>query len=100
MYDVVKEHRGKGIGTKMVGAFFELAHELFPDREKLVRIRRGNIASCRVAEKNGAEFVMLDDPPEVLALQKLLNENERLPGTAEARATIERCRNDVRVYRV
>ena len=99
-YDVMKELRGKGIGSRMVGALFELAHKHFPDRDIFVRIRDDNPASCRVSEKNGAKFLRLDDPPEVATLQKLLDENPDLPSAAEARGTIERSRNSVRLYKV
>ncbi len=99
-YGIVKELRGKGIGTRMAGAIFEFAHKHFPGREIIVRIREDNAASWRVAEKNGAEFVRMDDPPEVATLQKLLDENGDLPNSSDARAIIEQIRNSVRVYRV
>ena len=99
-YDIVKGLQGKGIGSKMVGALFKLAHMYFPDREVFVRIRQDNSASRRVAEKNGAVFVKMDDPPEVDSLQKLLDHNDDLTRAEEARAIIERSRNTVRVYKV
>lgn len=99
-YDIVKELRGKGIGTRVVGALFQLAHKHFPEREIFVRVRQDNSASRRVAEKNGAVFLKLDDPPEVVALQTLLEHNDDPMRTAEARAIIERSRNTVRVYKV
>ena len=99
-YDIVKEMRGKGIGTRMVGALFELAHTYFPARDIYVRIRKDNIASQRVAEKNGAKFLQTDDPPELVTLQKLLDENPNMPNAFDAMVTIERSRGSVRVYKV
>ena len=99
-YDVVKELRGKGIGTRMVGALFELAHVYFPERDIYVRIRKDNLASQCVAEKNGAKFLQIDDPPEVAALQKLLDENPNLPNASDAMATIEHGSGSIRVYKV
>lgn len=99
-YDIVRELRGKGFGTRMVGALFQLAHKLFPEREIFVRVRQDNSASRRVAEKNGAVFLKLDDPPEVVALQTLLEHNDDLPSANVAREAIERSRNSVRLYKV
>lgn len=99
-YDIVKELQGKGIGSKMVGALFKLAHNHFPEREIFVRIRQENAASRRVAEKNGAVFFGLDDPPEVASLQRLLENNDDLAKAEKARSIIERSRNTVRVYKV
>ena len=95
-YDIAKELRGKGIGTRMVGALFQLAHKHFPEREIFVRVREDNSASRRVAEKNGAVFIKMDDPPEVIALQTLLEHNDDPTRAEEARAiTIMAKRNDV-----
>lgn len=99
-YDIARELRGKGIGTRMVGALFQLAHKHFPEREIFVRVRQDNSASRRVAEKNGAVFIKMDDPPEVMALRTLLEHNDDLSRAEEARAIIERSKNTVRVYRV
>ena len=99
-YDIARELRGKGIGTRMVGALFQLAHKHFPEREIFVRVRQDNSASRRVAEKNGAVFIKMDDPPEVMALRTLLEHNDDLSRTEEARAIIERSKNTVRVYKV
>ena len=38
-YTVVKELRGKGIGTRMVREFIQIAHSCFPDREIYARVR-------------------------------------------------------------
>lgn len=85
-YDIAKELRGKGIGTRMVGALFQLAHKHFQEREIFVRVREDNSASRRVAEKNGAVFIKMDDPPEVIALQTLLEHNDDPTRAEEARA--------------
>jgi RimJ/RimL family protein N-acetyltransferase len=99
-YDLVKEKRGKGIGTEMVRAFIMLAHAHFPDREIIIKIREENMASRRVAEKCGATFVGLTDAPEVDTIQRLLEENKELSHPEEAKAAMERGRNAVRIYKV
>ena len=99
-YDVVKEYRGKGIGTKMVRSLVALAHSVFPEREVFIRVRKDNTASCRVAEKCGGVFLGMADVPEIEILQKSLEENGPVPISAETRALIERARNTVRVYKV
>ena len=99
-YDVVEELRGKGIGSGMVGALFVLARKVFPDCEIFIRIKKDNKASCRVAEKNGAQFVKDEDPPEVETLKRLLAENKHLPNEAKARAVLEHSKNTIRVYKV
>ena len=99
-YDVVEELRGKGIGSGMVGALFVLARKIFPDREIFIRIRKENKASCRVAEKNGAQFVKDDDPPEVETIKRLLADNRHLPNEDKARAVLERSKNTIRLYKV
>ena len=42
----------------------------------------------------------MDDPPEVIALQTLLEHNDDPTRAEESRAIIERSKNTVRVYRV
>ena len=99
-YTVVKELRSKGIGTRMAREFIQLAHNCFPDREVYARVRSENIASRRVLEKVGAEFVGLADAPEVETIQRLIGENLEMSSPADAMAAIERGKNTVRVYRV
>ncbi len=99
-YDLVKEKRGKGIGTEMVRAFILLAHAHFPDRKIVIKIREENMASRRVAEKCGATFVGLADAPEVETIQRLLNKNTEMSHPEEAKAAMERGRNAVRIYKV
>ena len=99
-YTVVKELQGKGIGTRMAREFVQLAHNCFPVREIYARVRVENIASRRVLEKVGAEFVSLADAPEVEIIQRFIDENVEMSSRADALAAIERGKNAVRVYRV
>ena len=73
---------------------------MFPEREIFVRIRKENLVSRHVAEKNGAQFVREVDPPEVVAIRTLLAENKELPHADEAKAAMERGKNTVLLYRV
>ena len=99
-YDVIKEKRGKGIGTEMVRGFIMLAYAHFSGREITIRIREENRASRRVAEKCGAIFVGMADAPEVETIQRLLDENAKMSPAEEAKAAMERGQNAVRVYKV
>ena len=86
--------------TGMVGALFELSHKVFPEREIFVRIRKENLVSRHVAEKNGAQFVREVDPPEVVAIRTLLEHNKELSRADEAKAAIERSKDSVLLYKV
>ena len=99
---MVAEHRGQGIGTKVLRALIELAHEIFPNKPIQIRIREENQASRRIAEKCGGVYTGSDDTPESVSIRKLL---EKLPeeGRTERgdlREVIERGRGAVRIYRV
>ncbi len=63
-------------------------------------MRSENIASPRVLEKVGAEFVCLADAPEVETIQKLIDERAEMSSPVDALAAIELGKNAVRVYRV
>ncbi len=99
-YDVVRELRGRGIGTQMVTALIKLGHEHFPEREILIKVRRENAASRHVAEKCGGILLRLEDAPETVALQTLLDMNAEFTSADRAKATVERGRNSVLVYQV
>ncbi len=99
-YTVVKELRGKGVGTRMAREFIRLAHNCFPEREIYARVRAENIASQRVLEKVGAVFVSMADAPEVETIQRLIAENAEMSNRADALSAIECGKNAVRVYRV
>ena len=98
--DVVAEHRGKGHGTAIVRALIALAHATYPDRRIIVQIRKGNIASQRVAEKCGGRYIENVDTPEAVSLQVLL-EGQLDQDRAEAvREMIARGHDAVKVYEV
>ena len=110
-YDVMKEYRGRGIGTKLLGDLTALAHMTFPDKDALVRIRTNNIASQRVAEKCGGKFLKTEPTPEAVAMQREL---ERYNHRAECehstvlteqdiismKSIVERGREGVRIYKL
>ena len=97
-YTVVKELRGKGVGTRMAREFIRLAHNCFPGREIYARVRAENIASQRVLEKVGAVFVSLADAPEVATIQRLVSENAEMSSRAVALSALERGRSLERRY--
>ena len=99
-YDVVKELRGKGIGTAVVRALIKLAHDRFPDREVLVKIRKENQVSQHVTEKCGGVFIGMEASPESVAIQALLSMNADYSRADEAKTAIESGRNAVMVYKV
>lgn len=104
-YDVVAESRGLGIGTKVVKALVGLAHIHFPGRTILIKVRETNIASQRVAEKCGGEYIGTTDTPEAIAIQGILEKN-RAAGVGagqDAKAledAIKQGKGAVRIYRV
>ena len=99
-YDVVKELRGHGIGTQMVHALIKLAHDKFPGREIMVKVRKDNIASRRIVEKCRGEFLRLEDSPESIALHVLLKFANEFPSAKKAAEAIEQGRDSIMVYRV
>lgn len=99
-YVVVKDLRGKGIGTEVVRALIKLAHDRFPEREVLVKIRKENQVSQHVTEKCGGVFIGIEDSPESVAIQTLLSMNADYSRADEAKTAIESGRNTVMVYKV
>lgn len=104
-YDVVAESRGLGIGTKVVKALVRLAHVHFPDKMILIKVRETNIASQRVAEKCGGEYIGTTDTPEAIALQRLLDKTVAAgvssgEDTEALEDTIKRGKGAIRIYRV
>ncbi len=103
-YDVVKGHRGQGLGSRVVKALIQLAHELFPDKEILIRIRQENIASRRVAEKNGARLIRRENTPEAQLYQRYVDKYLNEPGgggvsISELIGSAERGKGAILVYK-
>ncbi len=103
-YDVVKEHRGQGLGTKVAKALIQLAHELFPSKEILIRIRQENLASRRVAEKNGARLIRRENTPEAQLYQSYVDKYLNEPGggginLSELMESAERGKDAILVYK-
>ena len=99
-YDVVKEFRGQGIGSKIVAVLIEIAHNTFPEREMFIIVRENNMASRRVAEKCGGVLIGFADAPEVETLQNIIGKIDNPSNVAKAKETIEQGNNSVYVYKV
>lgn len=99
-YDVVKEYRGRGIGSKIVAALIEIAHATFPEREIYIKVRENNMSSRRVAEKCGGELVGFVDAPEVETLQNIIDKSDNPSSITKAKEIIEQGKNSVYVYKI
>lgn len=99
-YDVVKEYRGRGIGSKIVSVLIEIAHATFPEREMFIKVRENNRASRRVAEKCGGVLIGFVDAPEVETLQSIIGKSDNPSNAAKAKEIIEQGKNSVYVYKV
>ena len=61
-YGIAKEHRGKGYATEALRLLVEEARRLPIDTDEVyMSVEKGNPASLRVMEKNGARVVREDD---------------------------------------
>ena len=75
-YDVMKECRGQGIGSKLVADLISLAHRHFPDKDVVISAREENIASWKIAEKYGGILIRREPTPEAAMTQRMLDEYE------------------------
>lgn len=101
-YDLVASYRGKGFGTRIVRELIQFAHEQYPDKKIMVKIRAKNTASLRVIEKCGGILIGTEDTPEAALMQRFLDRDklsEELPDSG-AKEIIERGKNGVKIYRV
>ena len=69
-YSIRKELRGKGYGTAGLKLTLEKAREIIPEDEVFFRVRKDNIASQRVLEKNGAYVAGEDDEHLFMRIRK------------------------------
>ena len=69
-YSIRKELRGKGYGTAGLKLTLEKAREIIPEDEVFFRVRKDNIASQRVLEKNGAYVTGEDDEHRFMRIRK------------------------------
>ena len=60
-YYVAPDFRGKNLATEGLGLLLETAAAIVPEKEFYLRLRKGNLASLRVMEKNGG-YVAEEDP--------------------------------------
>lgn len=104
--DIVENLRGQGIGTRILKALIEIAHDVFPERDIQIRVLRENIASRRIIEKNGGVFLREEMTPESARVQGALEESVHwTPAPSEheiqfMRNAISEGADGVLVYRV
>ena len=73
--NVIEDLRGQGIGTRIMHELIDLGHKHFPDKELYVCIRKDNIRSIHVAEKNGGILIGKKMTPEAVIIKKALDES-------------------------
>lgn len=100
--DVKKEYRNQGMGTQIVRALILLAHSTYPEKQILIKVRKGNFASLRVIEKCGGKLTGSEDTPEVKYFQQQLRMVEKVPSIDKAylKKAIERGRNGIKVFEI
>lgn len=64
-YDVIPGKQNCGYGTIIAKSLIKISHDLFPGKPALLKIRKDNYASLRVAEKCGGVLLRTEDGPEV-----------------------------------
>ena len=111
-YNVLKAIRRHGFGTVIARNLVGIAHEVFPDKDVMLRVRTDNFASQHIAEKCGGELVKYEPTPEAeLCLEALekyghleAGEQENIFFTAEQirqyKEIVEKGKNGVVVYRI
>ena len=60
-YYVAPDYRGKNLATEGLRLLLAIAADIVPEKEFYLRLRKGNLASLRVMEKNGG-CVAGEDP--------------------------------------
>ena len=60
-YYVAPDYRGKNLATEGLGLLLEKAADIVPEKEFYLRLRKGNLASLRVMEKNRG-YIAEEDP--------------------------------------
>lgn len=102
-YDVVEGYRNLGYATEIAKSLMEKVHDLFPEAKILVKMRKDNEASKRVAEKCGGVFAGYEDTIVSKTTKKALancdgesarDEKKR----EELQRVIEKGKNGVLVY--
>ncbi|MCR5402218.1 MAG: GNAT family N-acetyltransferase [Butyrivibrio sp.] len=97
-FDVVEEYRNRGYATEIVTALIEQVHDLLPASKILVKMRKDNDASRRVAEKCKGIFTGYEDSIVSKTTRKVLANCEDEKKREELQAVIEKGRNGVLVY--
>ena len=69
-YSIKREFRGKGYGTKGLALALDLARAIIPEDEIYLRVRKGNTASIRAIQKNGAYVAGEDDTHYFMRVKK------------------------------
>ena len=60
-YWISPQYRGRGYGTEALRQLLEYAENVVPEKEFYLRLRKGNLASLRVMEKNRG-YIAEEDP--------------------------------------
>ena len=60
-YYIAPPYRGKNLATEGLRLLLEKGADIVPEKEFYLRLRKGNLASFRVMEKNGG-YVAEEDP--------------------------------------
>ena len=60
-YYIAPPFRGKNLATEGLRLLLEKAADIVPEKEYYLRLRKGNLASLRVMEKNGG-YIAEEDP--------------------------------------
>ena len=63
-YYIAPDYRGKNLASEGLRLLLEKAADIVPEKEFYLRLRKGNLASLRVMEKNGGHVVE-EDPMHV-----------------------------------
>ncbi|MBR5936904.1 MAG: GNAT family N-acetyltransferase [Clostridiales bacterium] len=69
-YSIRRDLRGKGYGTAGLKLTLEKAREIIPEEEVFFRVKKDNIASKRVLEKNRAYVTGEDDEHLFMRIRK------------------------------
>ena len=69
-YSIRSDLRGRGYGTAGLKLTLDKAREIIPEDEVFFRVRKDNIASQRVLEKNGAYVTGEDDEHLFMRIRK------------------------------
>ncbi len=68
-FDVNEDKRNQGFGAELAAGLVQKAHSMYPGAEVCIKMKKGNAASMRVAEKCGGVFAGYEDTPVTKLLE-------------------------------